>query len=121
MKLGYVVLYIEDPAACEEFWVKKLDCKVVERNQAGNFSIAKVELPSGGAFLELVPKALMADNPDGLDLATPSLCFFVADADAMHAQLESRGVTLAPLRDHFGKRSFAFSDNEGRWFAVMGD
>ena len=119
MRLGYVVLYVEDPQACEDFWVRSLGAKVEEKNEAAGFHITKLALPGGGANLELVPKALMKDNPDGLDLATPSLCFYVDDANAEHARLSDLGLNLAPVREHFGRQSFAFSDNEGRWFAVM--
>lgn len=68
--------------------------------------------------VELVPLALMADNPDGLDLATPSIALQVDDPEAGRAQLVERGVTTTEIGEHGGVRSFAFSDPEGRWFAV---
>jgi hypothetical protein len=65
-----------------------------------------------------VPLDLMKDNPDGLDLATPSIAFSVDDLDAAHTDLVSRGVEATDVGDHQGTPSFAFSDPEGRWFAV---
>ena len=41
---------------------------------------------------ELVPLELMKDNPDGLDLATPSIAFHVDDLEATRAALVRRGV-----------------------------
>ena len=67
---------------------------------------------------ELVPIELMKDNPDGLDLATPSIAFTVDDLGATHDALVGRGVQATDVGDHQGTPSFAFSDPEGRWFAV---
>ena len=67
---------------------------------------------------ELVPREMMKDNPDGLDLATPSICFHVDDLEATRAALVARGVNATEVGDHHGMRNFAFSDPEGRWFAV---
>ena len=69
---------------------------------------------------ELVPLALMRDNPDGLDLATPSIAFRVDDLQATHDTLAERGVAVTDVGEHSGTPSFAFSDPEDRWFAVTG-
>ena len=119
MKLGYVVLYVENVDSSQTFWVDSIGAKVLRVNQVGDFSIVKLSLPGAGAEIELVPKDLMKDNPDQLDLATPSLCFYTADVEQERTRLEQKGVTVAPIRDHFGTQTFAFSDNENRWFAVM--
>ena len=119
MQLGYVVLYVADVDACTHFWVEKLGGVLVETNLAGEFKICKIGFAGSVAGLELVPKALMKDNPDGLDLSTPSICFYVRDAAQEREKLASLGVNVAPIREHFGKTTFAFQDNEDRWFAVM--
>ena len=119
MKLGYVVLYVDNVDSTQSFWVEKVGAKVAGVNQVGDFSIVKLSLPGAGAEIELVPRELMKDNPDQLDLATPSMCFYTADVVQERARLETVGVTVAPIRDHFGTLTFAFSDNENRWFAVM--
>lgn len=61
---------------------------------------------------------MMKDNPDGLDLATPSMCFRVDDLDAVHDALVGRGVQASPVGQFQGRPNFAFCDPEGRWFAV---
>jgi predicted enzyme related to lactoylglutathione lyase len=63
---------------------------------------------------------MMADNPYGLDLATPSIALHADDLEAARAKLVERGVTAMEIGEHSGVRSFAFSDPEGRWFAVTG-
>jgi hypothetical protein len=60
----------------------------------------------------------MRENPDGLDLATPSIAFAVDDLDAARADLLGSGVQASEVGDHGGTQSFAFVDPEGRWFAV---
>lgn len=79
MKVGYVVLYVTDEAACEQFWTEQVGMVVKSRNHAGEFSIVKVGFVDQDFAFELVPLALMNDNPDGLDLATPSIAFQVDD------------------------------------------
>jgi len=60
----------------------------------------------------------MADNPYGLDLATPSIALQADDLEAARVELLERGVEAMEIGEHSGVRSFAFSDPEGRWFAV---
>ena len=118
MKVGYVVLYVNDAEGCRRFWVDQIGMVEKRRSEAGTFTIAQVGFSDQAFGFELVPLELMKDNPDGLDLATPSIAFNVDDLDAAHAELVSRGVEATDVGDHEGTPSFAFSDPEGRWFAV---
>ena len=61
---------------------------------------------------------ILKENPDGLDLATPSIAFHVEDLTASRERLVAAGVTATEIGEHSGVTAFAFSDNEGRWFAV---
>jgi hypothetical protein len=88
------------------------------RNEVGAFTVAQVGFADQPFAFELVPLALMKDNPDGLDLATPSIAFNVDDLDATRAILVERGVQATEVGERGGMRTFAFSDPEGRWFAV---
>lgn len=121
MRVGYVVLYVHDPHACARFWVEQVD--MVERRQieAGSFRIVQVGFPDQDFAFELVPLEMMRENPDGLDLATPSIAFRVGDLDATRADLVARGVQATEVGAERGPRSFAFADPEGRWFAVLGE
>ena len=118
MRLGYVVLYVTNPAECLSFWTEKVGMVEKDRKQAGEYSIVKVGFEGQRFNFELVPLDLMKDNPDGLDLATPSIAFHVDDLAATREKLVAAGVTASPVGNHGGVPSFAFSDNEGRWFAV---
>lgn len=118
MKVGYVVLYVTEPEACLKFWTKQVGMVEKGRKQAGEFAIVQVGFEDQNFALELVPLALMADNPHGLDLATPSMAFNVEDLESAREKLISAGVPATEISDAPGVLSFAFPDNEGRWFAV---
>jgi lactoylglutathione lyase len=118
MKVGYVVLYVNDAEACRTFWVEQIGMVEKRRTAAGAVTIVQVGFADQEFAFELVPLELMKDNPDGLDLATPSIAFHVDDLEATHADLVERGVQATDVGEHEGTPSFAFSDPEGRWFAV---
>ena len=118
MQVRYVVLYVNDAAACAQFWTEKIGMVEKDRKQAGDFAIVQVGFADQDFAFELVPLELMKNNPSGLDLATPSIAFREADLDAARAALVAKGIQASEVGDHGGVASFAFSDNEGRWFAV---
>lgn len=118
MKVSYVVLYVDDAALCRHFWVEKIGMVEKVVNETGGYEVARVGFADQPFAFELVPLALMADNPDGLDLATPSVCFEVADLTATREGMLAKGVPVTDVTDHAGMATFAFSDPEGRWFAV---
>jgi lactoylglutathione lyase len=120
MRAGYVVLYVTDETSCLRFWTEQIGMVEKDRNQAGPYSVVQVGFADQDFAFQLVPLALMQDNPDGLDLATPSIAFRVDDLATTHAALVAKGVETTELGEHAGIASFAFSDNEGRWFAVIG-
>jgi len=118
MRVGWVVLYVDDAEACRKFWVEQIGMVEKRRTEAGAFTIVQVGFADQPFAFELVPLALMKDNPDGLDLATPSIAFRVDDLQATHDDLVGRGVPVTDVGEHGGTPSFAFADPEGRWFAV---
>jgi lactoylglutathione lyase len=118
MHLGYVVLYVTDPDSCLKFWIEKVGMVEKSRKHAGEFVVVKIGFPDQRFNFELVPLALMKDNPHGLDLATPSIAFHSNDLESMRNRLVDAGVQATEVGSQTGVESFAFSDNEGRWFAV---
>lgn len=118
VKVSYVVLYVDDAAKCRRFWLDQVGMIEKRVVQAGEYAISRVGFPDQSFSFELVPLALMANNPDGLDLATPSVCFDVDDLTAARDDLIANGVEVTELATHAGMDTFAFSDPEGRWFAV---
>lgn len=119
MRVNYVVLYVTDPAECLKFWVDKFEMVEKGRKYAGEIAIVKVGFANQDFAFELVPLALMQENPGGLDLTTPSIAFHVEDLASSRGRLEACGVTVSPIANHGGVESFAFQDNESRWFAVV--
>ncbi|MFM2153361.1 MAG: hypothetical protein RL199_1796 [Pseudomonadota bacterium] len=118
MKVGYVVLYVDDAELCRCFWTEQVGMVERRRTEVAGFAVVQVGFANQDFSFELVPRAMMKDNPDGLDLAAPSICFHVDDLEATRATLVSRGVPATEVGDHQGMRNFAFPDPEGRWFAV---
>ncbi len=121
MKVGYVVLYVQDVGACVTFWTDSVGMVEKGRKPAGDFSIVKVGFADQEFSFELVPLELMKDNPQGLDLATPSIAFYVSDLNSTHSKLAANGVQATEPGAYMGMETFAFCDNENRWFAVIKD
>ena len=120
MRVRYVVLYVDDAETCRRFWIDQVGMVEKHRTEVGDYSVVQVGFADQPFAFELVPLAMMADNPYGLDLATPSIALHADDLEAARADLIQRGVEAMEIGEHSGVRSFAFSDPEGRWFAVTG-
>jgi catechol 2,3-dioxygenase-like lactoylglutathione lyase family enzyme len=120
MRVRYVVLYVTDAVACRQFWLEQVGMVEKDRKEFGDFVVVQVGFADQPFAFELVPLAMMADNPNGLDLATPSIALHADDLEAARAHLVELGVTAMEIGEHSGVRSFAFSDPEDRWFAVTG-
>ena len=120
MKVGFVVLYVSDTNTCARFWTDTVGMVERQRFAVGSLSVMEVGFADQEFSLQLVPLEMMRENPDNLNLETPSIAFRVSDLDAARAQLLSRGVQATEITSDRGPRSFAFPDPEGRWFAVLG-
>jgi lactoylglutathione lyase len=118
MNVGYVVLYVNNAEVCRSFWIEQIGMVEKRRADAGGSTISQVGFADQTFAFELVPLELMRDNPDNLDLATPSIAFRVDDLQATHDDLVKRGVQATDVGEHSGTPSFAFADPEGHWFAV---
>lgn len=121
MRVGYVVLYVNDSEACKNFWTEKVGMQVKETTKVEQNTVYTVGFSNQNFSFELVPLDLMKDNPHGLDLATPSICFSVKDIPAEHKRLNDKGVKTTEITQRGDKGNFAFCDNEDRWFAVLED
>ncbi|MFM7321837.1 MAG: VOC family protein [Armatimonadota bacterium] len=119
MQVGYVVLYVDDIELCRSFGRDRIGMVEKRCAFAGTTPIPQLGFPDQDFSFELVPRALMADNPDEIDMATPSLCFHVDDLVATRSRLRDAGVDASEIGDAHGTASFAFPDPEGRWFAVI--
>jgi hypothetical protein len=64
MKVGYVVLYVNDTEACRRFWVEQIGMVEKRRDEAGGVTFVRVGFADQPFAFELVPLELMKDNPD---------------------------------------------------------
>lgn len=55
MKVGYVVLYVEDSAACRSFWVDRVGMVEKKRTVVGDVAVVKVGFADQAFAFELVP------------------------------------------------------------------
>jgi hypothetical protein len=94
-------------------------CKAGVRGSIPLVSTMKIGFADQDFSFELVPLELMKNNPNNLDLATPSIAFHVSNLEQTRSMLIEKGVQVTELADHGGITSFAFIDNEGRGFAVL--
>ena len=117
MKVGYVVLYVNDAEACRRFWIEQIGMVEKRRTEAGGFPIAQVGFADQPFAFELVPLKMMRDNTDGLDLAAPSICFHLVDLEATHRALIERGCRLRMWANTTERGASSSRIPEGRWFA----
>ncbi len=119
MQLGYVVIYVNDLERCHQFWLSQIGMETKRTASIDGFEIPQIGFADQSVAIELVPNAFMEAAGHGAVTVAPSMCFHVADLAAEHQRLTAAGVTVSPIGDHFGTTTFAFSDPEDRWFAVI--
>ena len=119
MQLGYVVIYVNDLLRCHQFWTDQVGMVTLRAKTIEPFTIPQVSFPGHSTAIELVPNALMEQAGHSVVPATPSMCFYTADLHAEHQRLTEANVDVTEISDHFSTLTFAFSDPEGRWFAMM--
>jgi catechol 2,3-dioxygenase-like lactoylglutathione lyase family enzyme len=106
MGVGYVVLYVNDAERCRRFWVEQVGMEEGKRTEVAGFTVTRVGF-GGQSFSFASCPGMMKDNPDGLDRATPSICFHVDDLEATRrAALIARGVSATEV-------------GNSRWDAVL--
>ena len=97
MKVRYVVLYVDDADICRTFWVEQVGMVEKGRTEVDGFAIVQVGFADQPFAFELVPLALMKDNPDQLDLATPSIALRMAARLSFPPTLNAVGVSQASI------------------------
>lgn len=75
MKVGFVVIYVGDTDMCARFWTDTVGMVERQRFAVGSLSVMEVGFADQEFSLQLVPLEMMLENPDNLDLATPSIAF----------------------------------------------
>lgn len=116
-----ITLFVEDIQRSREFYEHVFDVEVIEEADAGTLI-----LPFGNVFLRLLVRreaeteflgqVRLADAGSvGVELAVS-----VDDADAAHAELIERGVsvTFGPIDRPWGVRHVAFRDPDGNLWVL---
>ena len=109
--LNFVLLHVTDIEQATTFYTEKFGLTIETRGPG--FVQFKQPMGQGATFA-------LSSEGDGLPIQNVELWWFVDDADATHADLAARGVTVAqPLKDEPFGRTFAIKDPEGNTMYIM--
>ncbi len=117
-QIGYVVLYLNDTNEGAKFWNKYFNFVTKNSVSAGNHDVITVGSKDGQTNFELVPLAIMEENPYNINLGIPSICLLCDDIKLEHDRLKNLGAEVTAIEEFGDKISFAIIDNEGNAFAI---
>jgi len=118
--VGAITMFVEDPQRSKAFYEDVFDVPVIyeDKNAAAfRFENMIVNLLRMEAAHELIDPGTVAGREAGSRF---QLTIWVDDADAVCADLATRGVTLlnGPLDREWGMRTAAFTDPDGHIWEV---
>lgn len=118
--VGAITLFVEDPRRSKSFYERVFDLPVLfedEASAAFRFDNMIVNLLKVSAAHELIDPGTVASPESGSRF---QLTIGVEDADAVCAELASRGVTLlnGPMNREWGMRTASFTDPDGHIWEV---
>lgn len=118
--VGAITLFVEDVQEAKAFYQRVFDLPIVfedESSAAFRFENAIINLLSTAAAPELIDPAPVAGPDVGSRF---QLTIWVDDADAVCADLRSRGVTLlnGPIDRQWGVRTATFADPAGHIWEI---
>lgn len=118
--VGAITLFVEDPQQSKAFYEDVFDVPLLfedENSAAFRFDNMVVNLLKAPAAHALIDPAPVAGREAGSRF---QLTIWVDDADAVCAELASRGVSLlnGPMDREWGMRTAAFTDPDGHIWEV---
>jgi lactoylglutathione lyase len=118
--VGAITLFVEDPRRSKSFYEHVFDLPVLfedEASAAFRFDNMIVNLLKVSAAHDLIDPGTVASPESGSRF---QLTIGVDDADAVCAELASRGVTLlnGPVNREWGMRTASFTDPDGHIWEV---
>ena len=118
--VGAITMFVEDRQRSKSFYEKAFGVAIVHEDDnavAFKFENLVVNLLEVRAAHELIAPAEVARGEGGSRF---QLTIWVEDADAVCAELESRGITLlnGPMNREWGLRTAAFADPDGHIWEV---
>jgi lactoylglutathione lyase len=118
--VGAITLFVEDPRRSQSYYEKVFDLPVIwqdEDSAAFQFENTIVNLLKIPAARDLIEPGAVADREAGSRF---QLTIWVEDADAVSAELATRGVELlnGPLNREWGMRTASFTDPDGHIWEI---
>jgi catechol 2,3-dioxygenase-like lactoylglutathione lyase family enzyme len=121
--LGALTLFVEDLPRSKSFYRDVFDLKMIyedESSAAFDFGNTIINLLENREARDLIEPGTVASREAGSRFL---LSIWVDDADAVCADLRSRGVALlnGPLNREWGKRTASFTDPDGHLWEIAQD
>ena len=121
--VGAITLFVEDPQGSKEFYERVLGVTAIfedDDSAALRLENLVLNLLKAPAARELVAPAQVAPRDGGSRF---QLTIWVDDADAIAAELRSRGVELlnGPMDREWGMRTASFADPDGHIWEVAAE
>ena len=118
--VGAITLFVEDPRRSQSFYEEVFDLPVIwqdEDSAVFQFENTIVNLLKIPAARDLIEPGAVADRETGSRF---QLTIWVEDADAVSAELATRGVELlnGPLNREWGVRTASFTDPDGHIWEI---
>jgi len=118
--VGAITLFVEDPRRSQSFYEEVFDLPVIwqdEDSAVFRFENTIVNLLKIPAARDLIEPGAVADRETGSRF---QLTIWVEDADAVSAELATRGVELlnGPLNREWGVRTASFTDPDGHIWEI---
>jgi lactoylglutathione lyase len=118
--VGAITLFVEDPRRSQSFYQQVFDVPVIwedEDSAAFKFENTIVNLLKIPAARELIEPGSVANREAGSRF---QLTVWVDDADAVSAELATRGVELlnGPMNRDWGVRTASFTDPDGHIWEI---
>lgn len=118
--VGAITLFVEDPRRSQSFYEEVFDLPVIwqdEDSAVFQFENTIVNLLKTPAARDLIEPGAVADRETGSRF---QLTIWVEDADAVSAELATRGVELlnGPLNREWGVRTASFTDPDGHIWEI---
>jgi lactoylglutathione lyase len=118
--VGAITLFVEDPRRSQSFYEEVFDLPVIwqdEDSAVFQFENTIVNLLKIPAARDLIEPGAVADRETGSRF---QLTIWVENADAVSAELATRGVELlnGPLNREWGVRTASFTDPDGHIWEI---
>ena len=118
--VGAITLFVEDPRRSQSFYAEVFDLPVIwedEDSAVFQFENTIVNLLRVPAASELIEPGTVGSRESG---ARFQLTIWVDDADAVSAELATRGVKLlnGPINREWGVRTASFTDPDGHIWEI---